>query len=34
MGLSGKINLQRIELDNTIQNIEINTNNQLVTTSC
>ncbi|SEH27407.1 hypothetical protein [Chryseobacterium culicis] len=34
MGLSGKIILQRIELDNTIQNIEINTNNQLITTSC
>lgn len=34
MGLSGKANLQRIALDNTIQTIEINTNNQLITTSC
>ena len=34
MGLSRKANLQRIALDNTIQTIEINTNNQLITTSC
>lgn len=34
MGLSGKVNLQRIELDNSIQNIEINASNQLVTRSC
>ncbi|WP_185117596.1 hypothetical protein [Chryseobacterium sp. PMSZPI] len=34
MGLNGKIILQRIDVNNTIQNIEVTTNNQLVTTSC
>lgn len=34
MGLNGKVNLQRIEIDDTVKNINLDSNNQPVPTTC
>lgn len=34
MGLEGKVNLQRIENDGTVKNINLNANNQPISTTC